>query len=34
MLPRPKYFEKIPNSAYLMHRAGIITGRMGDARLP
>ena len=34
MLPRPKYFEKKPHSAYLMHRAGIITGRMGSARLP
>ena len=34
MLPRPKHFEKNPASAYVMHRAGIITGRMGDARLP
>ena len=34
MLPRPKYFEKLPNSAYLTGRAGIITARMGDAQLP
>lgn len=34
MLPRPKYFEKLPNSAYLAHRAGVITARMGDAQLP
>jgi monofunctional glycosyltransferase len=34
MLPRPKYFEKLPNSAYLTGRAGVITGRMGDAQLP
>ena len=34
MLPRPKYFEKLPNSAYLSGRAGVITGRMGDAQLP
>jgi monofunctional biosynthetic peptidoglycan transglycosylase len=34
MLPRPKYFEKMPNSAYVSGRAGVITGRMGDARLP
>ena len=34
MLPRPKYFEKIPQSGYLSNRASIITGRMGDARLP
>jgi monofunctional biosynthetic peptidoglycan transglycosylase len=34
MLPRPKYFEKLPNSAYLTGRASVITGRMGDAQLP
>lgn len=34
MLPRPKYFEKLPNSAYLTGRAGTIVGRMGEAQLP
>ncbi|MBC7917860.1 MAG: monofunctional biosynthetic peptidoglycan transglycosylase, partial [Rhodoferax sp.] len=34
MLPRPKYFEKLPNSGYLSSRAGVIAGRMGDALLP
>ena len=34
MLPRPKYFEKLPNSAYLSSRAGTIAARMADARLP
>lgn len=34
MLPRPKYFEKMPNSAYLTGRAGVIVGRMGGAELP
>jgi monofunctional glycosyltransferase len=34
MLPRPKYFEKLPNSAYLTARAGVIVGRMPDAQLP
>lgn len=34
MLPRPKYYETRPNSAYLAHRAGVITARMGDAKLP
>ena len=34
MLPRPKYFEKLPNSGYLSSRAGVIVGRMGDAQLP
>jgi monofunctional biosynthetic peptidoglycan transglycosylase len=34
MLPRPKYFEKTPNSAYLSGRAGVIAVRLGDARLP
>jgi monofunctional biosynthetic peptidoglycan transglycosylase len=34
MLPRPKYFEKTPNSAYLSGRAGVIAGRIVDAKLP
>lgn len=34
MLPRPKYFEKLPNSAYLAGRASVITGRMADAQVP
>ncbi|HVZ46385.1 MAG TPA: monofunctional biosynthetic peptidoglycan transglycosylase [Ramlibacter sp.] len=34
MLPRPKYFEKVPNSAYLSHRASVIVARMGGAELP
>jgi monofunctional biosynthetic peptidoglycan transglycosylase len=34
MLPRPKFFEKTPNSAYLSGRAGVIAGRLGSATLP
>lgn len=34
MLPRPKYFEKLPNSSYVAGRASVIVGRMGDATLP
>jgi monofunctional glycosyltransferase len=34
MLPRPKYFEKLPNSGYLAERAGVIAGRMQNAELP
>ena len=34
MLPRPKYFEKLPNSGYLASRAGTIVARMRDAELP
>jgi monofunctional biosynthetic peptidoglycan transglycosylase len=34
MLPRPKYFEKLPNSAYLSNRAATILARMGDAVVP
>jgi monofunctional glycosyltransferase len=34
MLPRPKYFEKVPNSGYLASRASTITARMRDAQLP
>jgi monofunctional glycosyltransferase len=34
MLPRPKYFETRPNSAYLAARASTITARMGAVELP
>jgi monofunctional biosynthetic peptidoglycan transglycosylase len=34
MLPRPKYFEKLPNSGYLASRAQVIAGRMRHAELP
>ena len=34
MLPRPRYFEKLPNSEYLSDRAQVIVGRMAEARLP
>ncbi|MDB5893635.1 MAG: monofunctional biosynthetic peptidoglycan transglycosylase [Rhodoferax sp.] len=34
MLPRPRYFERVPNSGYLSHRASIIAGRGGDVELP
>jgi monofunctional biosynthetic peptidoglycan transglycosylase len=34
MLPRPKYFEKIPNSGYLAARAETIVARMSGAELP
>jgi len=34
LLPRPKYFEKLPHSAYVAGRTGIILARMADARLP
>lgn len=34
MLPRPKYFEKVPNSGYLAHRASVIVARAGDVELP
>ncbi|WP_137895434.1 monofunctional biosynthetic peptidoglycan transglycosylase [Ramlibacter sp. 2FC] len=34
MLPRPRYFERVPQSAYLGHRASVIAARMGDAVLP
>lgn len=34
MLPRPKYFEKLPHSGYLAARAGLIVGRMRGAELP
>lgn len=34
MLPRPKYFEKVPQSGYLANRAHTILARMRDAALP
>ena len=34
MLPRPKYFERLPNSAYLQSRTEVILARMSQARLP
>jgi monofunctional biosynthetic peptidoglycan transglycosylase len=34
MLPRPKYFEKLPNSSYLAERAVVIANRLGGAELP
>jgi len=34
MLPRPRFFEKLPNSQYLSARAQVIVARMPDARLP
>lgn len=34
MLPRPRYFEKVPRSSYLDHRARVIVRRMRSAVLP
>ncbi len=34
MLPRPRYFEKLPESVYLSDRAQTIMGRMNDVALP
>ena len=34
MLPRPRYFEKLPNSGYLAERAGVIVERLPNAQLP
>jgi monofunctional glycosyltransferase len=34
MLPRPKYFEKLPDSGYLASRASTIAARMRSAELP
>jgi monofunctional biosynthetic peptidoglycan transglycosylase len=34
MLPRPKYFEKIPASSYVAGRAHTIVARMREAELP
>ncbi len=34
MLPRPKYFEKLPNSSYIAGRANVIANRLNSATLP
>lgn len=34
ILPRPKYFEKLPNSSYVAGRAGVIARRLESAELP
>ena len=34
MLPRPKYYQKFPQSEYLAGRTDIIVARMGGAQLP
>ena len=34
MLPRPKYFEKVPASPYLAERSDVIAGRLWRAQLP
>jgi monofunctional biosynthetic peptidoglycan transglycosylase len=34
MLPRPRYFEKLPQSVYLSDRAETIMARMNDIALP
>jgi monofunctional biosynthetic peptidoglycan transglycosylase len=34
MLPRPKFFEKLPNSSYIAGRANVIVRRMAGAELP
>ena len=34
MLPAPKRFERQPASGYVLNRAGLITGRMNDAKVP
>ena len=34
MLPAPKRFEKRPDSAYVISRAGTVTARMGAVELP
>jgi len=34
MLPRPRFFEKLPQSAYLSDRAQTIMARMNDVALP
>lgn len=34
MLPRPRYFEKLPQSVYLSDRAQTIMARMNDVALP
>jgi monofunctional biosynthetic peptidoglycan transglycosylase len=34
MLPRPRFFEKLPNSSYIAERANIIESRLWFAQLP
>jgi monofunctional biosynthetic peptidoglycan transglycosylase len=34
MLPRPRHYEKLPQSRYLASRASTIVARMGDVHLP
>ena len=34
MLPAPKRFEKKPDSAYVLGRAGTVMARMGAVELP
>ena len=34
MLPRPKYFEKLPQSSYLAERSAVIATRLWRAELP
>jgi monofunctional biosynthetic peptidoglycan transglycosylase len=34
MLPRPKYFEKLPNSGYLAERSAVIASRLWNSELP
>ena len=34
ILPRPKYFEKLPNSSYVAGRAEVIVSRMAGSELP
>lgn len=34
ILPRPKYFEKLPNSSYIAGRASVIASRLSSAELP
>jgi len=34
MLPRPRYFEKLPQSPYLAERSEVIVGRMNSVALP
>jgi monofunctional biosynthetic peptidoglycan transglycosylase len=34
MLPRPKYFEKLPNSGYIAERAAVIANRLSSVELP
>ena len=34
MLPRPKFFEKLPNSSYVSGRAAVIARRLRSAELP